>query len=276
MTNDTNLNANVLASFQNRVNTITTERQTWQTTQFNTANEALYKLLGDIYTLYDEAKGDTEADQKKREWLLAECTAKKLPLNKKPSFIQMLVKFIFSDNDTDSRRISSYTRVLSAAAQSDDVKVGADVPNFIRKYGGVEEIRASLSKNTKTPKQRAQMGRGIALNKASIVEVSSDVTLEHAASLKNQAVLLVGFVNAQGKVDVKHICFENGVEKTLIGAKTAVNAALSNLYTQTEKERKAAEDQKATEKATDDKNTKALEAAESVAEEPVVQTAIAA
>ena len=276
MTNETNLTKDVLTNFQKRVNTITTERQTWQITQFNTANEALYKLLGDIYTLYDEAKGETDADEKKREWLLAECKAKKLPLNKKPSFIQLLVKFIFSDNDTDNRRISSYTRVLSAAAQSDDVKVGADVPNFIRKYGGVEEIRASLAKNTKSPKERAKIGRGIALNKPSIVEVPTGITSEHAASVKNQAVLLVGFVNAQGKVDVKHVCFEDGVEKTLIGAKTAVNAALSNLYTQTEKERKAAEDQKAAEQSTDDKNRKALAAVEAVAAEPVMQTAIAA
>ena len=276
MSTDTNLTANVVASFQKRVNTITSERHVWQTTQFNTANEALYKLLGDIYTLYDEAKGETEADVKKREWLLDECQKRSLPLNKKPSFIQLLVKYVFSDNDTDNRRISSYTRVLSAAAQSDDVQVGADVPNFIRKFGGVEEIRASLSKNTKTPKQRAQMGRGIALNKTSICEVSTDITLEHAASVKGQAVLLVGFVNAQGKVDVKHVCFEKGVEKTLIGAKTAVNAALSNLYTQTEKDRKAAEEQKAAEQSTDEKNRKALAAVEAVAAEPVVQTAIAA
>ncbi len=52
---------------------------------------------------------------------------------------------------------------------------------------------------------------------------------------------------------------------------------LSNLYTQSEKiSKKAKAEQKAAEKATDDKNKKALEAAESVAEVPVVETAIAA
>ncbi|MEK9699559.1 MAG: hypothetical protein VW270_27525, partial [Candidatus Poseidoniales archaeon] len=78
------------------------------------------------------------------------------------------------------------------------------------------------------------------------------------------------------KVEVKHVCFENKIGEYHIGAKTAVNAALSNLYTQSEKISKAKAEQKAAEKATDDKNKKALEAAESVAEVPVVETAIAA
>jgi hypothetical protein len=143
-----NLTTSIVASFKERVNTITDERRTWQGTAFKSANDALYELLAQVYAVYDDSKGSTAADEAKREWLLQQCSKRSLKLNKNPSFIQLLVKLVFSDSDTDSRRVSSYGRVLTAAAQSSEVTVAADVPTFIRKYGGVEEIRASLAKNT--------------------------------------------------------------------------------------------------------------------------------
>lgn len=276
MSDQSNVTKDVFADFKNRVNTISTDRVDWQSTLFSSANEALYKMLGDIYTLYDESKEGNDLDEKKYDWLLEECQKKKLPLNKKPTLIQLLVKYVFSDNDTDSRRISSYARVLSVAAQSSAVQTGKDVPKFIKKYGGIEEIRAALAKNTKTPNERAEVGRGLALERKNICEVETDITKTFATKAKGQVVLLVGFVNPQGNVDVKHVCFENDVSKFNVGAKTAINAALSNLYSQTEKMGKAEAEQKAAEKATDDKNKKALEAVDSVAEEQVSETKMAA
>lgn len=259
MTNTTsNLTANILASFEQRVNTITNERRTWQHSEFKTANDALYELLAQIYALYDDSKGNTAADEAKREWLLAQCAKRNLKLNKNPSFIQLCVKLVFCDTDADSRRISSYTRVLGAAAQSNEVTVAADVPEFIRKHGGVEEIRASLAKNTKTPKQRAEAGRGIALKSKSIAEVAVDSTLHSAATLKGSVVLLVGVVTAKGTVAVKHVCYELAPSDKLLSARTAVNAALSNVYTNNSKQTKAVAKRQSEETAIADKNARAL------------------
>src|SRR6056297_1379885 len=133
MTNPTQkLNATIVASFKKRVNTISEQRRTWQDTEFKSANDALYDLLAEIYQLYDDSKGATAADKAKREWLLAQCAKRNLKLSKNPSFIQLCVKLVFSDSDADSRSISSYARVLNAAAQSSEVTVAADVPVFIR------------------------------------------------------------------------------------------------------------------------------------------------
>lgn len=244
--------------FQDRVNTIYQERRSWQDTQFKTANDALYELLAQIYALYDDSKGATAADEAKREWLLQQCAKRNLPLNKNPSFIQLLVKLVFCDTDTDSRRISSYARVLTAAAQSSEVTVAADVPVFIRKYGGVEEIRASLAKGTKTPKQRADAGRSLVLNSKSLAEVTVDSTKHSAATLKGSIVLLVGVVTAKGSVEVRNVCFELSPSDSVFTAKTAVSAALSNVYTNHSRQTKAASKQQTAEQVIADKNARAL------------------
>lgn len=256
------LSSSIVASFKKRVDTISEERRTWQDTEFKSSNNALYDLLAQIYQLYDDSKGATAADEAKREWLLAQCAKRNFKLNKNPSFIQLCVKYVFTDNDTDSRRISSYARVLTAAAQSSEVAVAADVPVFIRKYGGIEEIRASLAKNTKTPKQRADAGRSIALNSKSIAEVTVDGSKNNATALKGSFVLLVGVVTAKGTVDVKHVCYELAPSDKLYSAKTAVNAALSNVYTNNDKQTKAAAKQLSQETAIADKNARALSVSE--------------
>ena len=257
-----NINTSIVKDFKNRVNTICTQRSTWQQTQFKSANDALYAMLGELYDITRQFTNNTKADELKYDWLLSECTKKGINLSKKPTFAQLLVKYVFTDNDTDSRRISSYARVLTAAAQSSEVAVAADVPVFIQKHGGIEEIRASLAKNTKTPKQRADAGRSIALNSKSIAEVTVDGSKNNATALKGSFVLLVGVVTAKGTVDVKHVCYELAPTDKLYSAKTAVNAALSNVYTNNDKQTKAAAKQLSQETAIADKNARALSVGE--------------
>lgn len=258
MTKAANINTSLFADFQNRVNTICTKRSTWQQTQFKSANDALYNLLGEIYDISQQFNNSSEFDAQKYDWLLSECNTKGVKLNKKPTFLQLLVKYVFTDNDTDSRRISSYARVLNAATQSSEVNCSADVAKFIRKYGGVEEIRASLAKNTKTPLQRAASGRSILFNNKTLTTVSTAETTQFVAKSKDKIVLLVGVINAQGKVDVKHICYEIAPSDSHLSAKSAVNSALSNLYSTKSKEQRKTAKRRKEEKDIHDKNSAAM------------------
>ena len=45
MTQTQNINTSIVKDFKNRVNTIFTQRNTWQQTQFKSANDALYAML---------------------------------------------------------------------------------------------------------------------------------------------------------------------------------------------------------------------------------------
>lgn len=258
MTQTPNINTSIVKDFQNRVNTICTQRNTWQQTQFKSANDALYAMLGELYDIVHQFTNSTKSDELKYNWLFSECTKKGIKLSKKPTFAQLLVKYVFTDNDTDSRRISSYMRVLNAALQSSEVNSAADVSVFIRKYGGVEEIRASLAKGTKTPSQRAASGREIVLKGKTVATVSTDETAKHVASAKGSIVLLVGILTAKGTVDVKHVCYELAPTDSHLSAKSAVNAALSNAYAMQNKASTKVAKKKATEKEIDDKNKQAF------------------
>ena len=60
-----------IAAFKKRVNTLFADREEWQTTMFATANQRLYQLLADIYTVYLEAKDGNDIATAKYEWLLS-------------------------------------------------------------------------------------------------------------------------------------------------------------------------------------------------------------
>lgn len=219
----------VLAAFKKRVNTLFAERGVWETTLLATANQRLYQLLGEIYTVYLEARVGNDVEPRKYAWLLAEVQARKIPTAKTPTFIQLITKLVFSSSDTDSRRVNSYARVLSCAAQ-EGVGTGNAIADYITQRGGIEEIRAALAKNTKTPTQRSTEGRSIADAQRTIAVVANDELGKYAADASGRYVVLLGKMNAQGHIEVKHAVFEAAVGGDRIAGKTVVAGALSNLY----------------------------------------------
>lgn len=252
MTKTTDIKTATLAAFQNRVNTLFAEREEWQTTLYATANQRLYELLGNIYTVYLEAKDGTDVSAEKHDWLLKEVKSRNIPTAKTPTFIQLVTKYVFSDSDTDSRRVNSYARVLSCAAQ-EGVGTGNAIARYIEERGGIEEIRAALAKNTKTPKQRAAEGRELADNATNITEIACEEIAQCATDNIGQYVVLVGKLNARGNVEVKHVVFEDNVGERIAG-KTVVSSALSNLYSNNEKAKKKAKGRADAESAADKKN----------------------
>lgn len=236
MTKTINIKTTTLAAFQKHVNTLFAEREEWQTTLYATANQRLYELLGDIYTVYLEAKDGNDVSAEKYDWLHNEVKSRNIPTTNTPTFIQLVTKYVFSDSDTDSRRVNSYARVLSCAAQ-ECVGTGNAIGRYIEERGGIEEIRAALAKNTKTPKQRAAEGRELADTAANITEVACEEIAQCATDNIGQYVVLVGKLNARGNVEVKHVVFEENVGERIAG-KTVISGALSNLYSNKAKTKK--------------------------------------
>lgn len=247
-TKETAIAADVLVAFKKRVNTLSVEREQWQATQFASANDRLYQLLGEIYEIYLEAKDNTGIDQQKQEWLLSKVRERRVPLSKKPTFLQLITKYVFSESDTDSRRVNSYARVLNVAAQANVTSAGG-ISEFIKSYGGIEEIRSALAKNTKTPKQRAMAGAQLARTAQTIATVKSDQLAKYATTAKGTFVVLLGEMTPQGTVEIKHTVFSNNVGDEVTPSETVVAGALGNLYSnQMKAERKKAAQKRREEK----------------------------
>jgi hypothetical protein len=231
MKNQTNLVDSTVANFKNVVEELMKERSDWQTNHFKSSNDVLYDLLAKIYELYLQSKGGEEADANKRTWLIEQCKERKINFKRnKPTMIQLITKLVFYDSLVDSRRVNSYARVLNVAAQSPKVQVSSDVPKFIKAYGGIEEVRAATAKNTKSPSERAEFGRKLLANKATIKTLDNETVKANAATVKGTVVLLVGIATAKGDVEVKEVCFEVADSKDLISNKTAIKTVLSSVY----------------------------------------------
>ena len=206
-----------LLHFKNEVTQLINKRSDWQENQFKTSNEMLYDLLAQIYELYLQSKGGEKADASKRAWLVEQCEEREITFkSNKPTLIQLITKLVFYDSLADSRRVNSYARVLNAAAQSPKVLVASDVPEFIRANGGIEEVRAATAKNTKSPSERAEFGRKLLADRDTIQTITNEIVKTNAATVKGKVILLVGIATAQGKVEVKDICFEVVDSKFLI------------------------------------------------------------
>ena len=249
-----NLNAVILSGFMEQVQNLIERRSDWQSNEYKTANDKLYDMLADIYELYLKAKGNLSVDAEKRDWLIEQCQSKGIKMTKKPTLLQLVTKLVFFDSLTDSRRVSSYARVLNAAAQL-DIKRSSEIPAFIRKHGGVEEIRASLAPNTMKLSDRAQHGRTILGKQKRIATVLVEKVANNVTLAKGQVVLLAGIVTPQGDVDVRSVCFEDLGKENVIQSRTAVNAVLSGIYSYTNRNLKASSKTIAAEKEAAEKES---------------------
>jgi hypothetical protein len=229
MTNENNVTINTINNFAERVNTLCIEHETWQKTVFASANAGLYDLLAQVYELYLSAKVGNGVSEQKYDWLIKQVAQRNIPHSKNPTFLQLVTKLVFADSATDSRRVNSYARVLACAAEA-DIGDSSQIFNYISSQGGIEEIRASMSKNTKTMKQRATEGASRAQSANNIAVVETDELAQYAAKASGKFVVLLGVMNARGQVEVKHKVFGSDVECDEVTSNTVINGALSNMY----------------------------------------------
>ncbi|MDG5469351.1 hypothetical protein P9J64_13565 [Deltaproteobacteria bacterium IMCC39524] len=225
--NEKNLAANALMAFKDRFETICKHRQEWEQTVFSTANKSLYEMLADLYKLYDEMNSEDKATEMKRAWLVKEAKRREIIFKRnKPSLIELLVKVAFTSTQKDSKRVSSYVRVLNVIANTEGV-YAADIPLWIEEQGGIEEIRQQTAKKTATRSERIERGKEIVASVDTLASVTIDSA--YASGNVNKPVVLVGIMNASGVIDIKHLCVEED-EKTKISGKSAISAALANVY----------------------------------------------
>ncbi len=160
--------------------------------------------------------------------------------------------------------------MLNTAAQSRRVLVASDMPEFIRENGGIEEVCAAKTKNTKSPSERTEIGRKLLVKRGTLQTVTNEIVKTNTATVKGKVVLLVGIATAQGTVDIKDVCFESADSKLLISNKTAVKTVLSTVYSTDCRRNKDIEQKLTVEKDSQNQHTSLLNADETVDTEELV------
>jgi hypothetical protein len=216
---------------------IVADKVAWETTVYRTSNDQLYALLQRCYGLYKLMCRDSES----AKLLVADVDKylvdKGYKVAANSHTLAKIVKAVFG---VDRRRVSAYSIALRAALAA-KITV-ADLPQYIRNAGGVEELRLAKSPNAKSPKQKAE---------------NAKATLNQQVIAKLKLDMLAGKVD-EAKVGSQHVlivtqCADGYYElHGVVSTDAAVNAALAALYQQQVKQaaEAAPEKQQATNDAT--------------------------
>jgi hypothetical protein len=217
-------------SFQNEITELRNTASGWYGNQYKSSNEALYSIFSKLYVLYDNLTTTTdEATTQKREWIEAECKAKGVVLTKKPTILQLLVNYAFYVDDVDcTKRLSSYIRVLKAAVCTDSVAAD-NIANWIADNGGIESIRQQTTKSAVTKEMRIEEGISLVNRFKTLSTFSNSKTQQYASTKTDEVVLLVGVLQADGTIAVKHTIFKEEDNSNIKGT-TVINTALCNVY----------------------------------------------
>lgn len=205
---------------------LATAKSEWEATAYRTSNDQLYALLQRCYGLYHKMCAHPDTAKQLKADVDKYLVDKGAKCNSSSHTLTKIVKAVFG---ADRRRVSAYSIALRAALAS---KVAvADIPQYIRNSGGVEELRLAKSPNAKTPKQKALEAAQI-VDQTIIANLSLPVPAGaiDLAKVGEQHVLIVT-QRADGTFDLNAV----------ISAASAVNAALAAYYSQNKAAAAAAE-----------------------------------
>jgi hypothetical protein len=192
------------------INDLIAEKDAWFTNAYKTSNDQLYALLAKCYGFYEQLKTGDDAAKLRKE-LDAYISEMNYMFSAGSHTLTKMVKCVFGG---DRRRVSAYSIVLRTAL-ANQLKV-ADIADFIRESGGVEEVRLAKSPNAMSAKQKAEAGAD-SLTSKTIVNVTAPAFSEKLdAGNIGKPVVLLGTWNADGSISVHSFTNSAG----------AVNAAL--------------------------------------------------
>ncbi|CEN56677.1 hypothetical protein [Candidatus Methylopumilus turicensis] len=191
------------------------EQEVWSDTAYKTSNDMLYALLAKCYAKYEEMCADNHTAKKLRGELDDYIKLHSIAVNKTSHTLIKIVKCVFG---TNKRRVSAYSIVLRTALFN-KVK-SADIADFVRNNGGVEEIRLAKNGNVLSPKQKAEAAKTAVVSAALAEFTSEDIAKQLDAANIGEQIVFVATQQADGKFVV------NAVSTSA----TAVNAALAAYY----------------------------------------------
>lgn len=217
-------------------NDLIKDRQGWEQEEYLRSNERLYSLLANCYETGWRMNSTKPSAQLLKAAFHEYCETQGFSFKSNTHLIARIVRVVFGMEDR--RRISAYAVALKFALQA---KVEpADVINYIKQAGGIEEVRRTGGKKKTSIKQRAKQGLA-ALESPALGEIENDLlSQQFDATNYMDAVLLIATHEPNGKFVIRRMV-QNG---------TAVTAALAALSKTAQEEQREQAD--ATERLNDE------------------------
>ena len=211
--NDTPQPASIAINATNMLNSMEASRITWEQGAFRTSNQALYAVLSDCLAFCGEL---TIAEAKQRSAVLeAFFKERDYKYKKDLPLATRVVRAVFGN--IDRRRVSTYSLVLRQA-QKEDVTV-SNLAQWIEDNGGIQEIRLGHSATFVSPKEKAEVAKGILQGKTPIGYAKSEL-LSHVADADflGEPCVLLAEQQADGSFGVFAVLRQDGLIKAAFTA----------------------------------------------------------
>jgi len=210
-----------------QIEQLVADRMDWENGAYNASNLQLYTLLQRCYSLYLEMCQDKSSAAELRTSLASYIKDNGISVKKSSHTLNQIARCVFGN---DRRRVSAYSIVLRTAFAS---KITAeDLPDFIRRNGGVEEVRLAKSENVLSPKQKADKA----------VNWISDYNY---GAIKNEEItskLDAAKVGTQHVIVVTQHSDGSLVANAFVSSQSVVNSALAAFYSSEKVKRNNAND----------------------------------
>jgi hypothetical protein len=193
-------------------------RAEWEKTDFKKANEGLYDLLAKCLAVY-EAKflAGSKLEQKAlRDELTRSMKSARVKVQKNTNTLTMLTRHVFA---SDRKRAHGYAYVLTAAVGH---KVtAANLPEYIKTAGGIEEIKRLMVKKPEAIERAAkiQLAKTVVQAELEQAEISPLASL-NLPGLSGKYALCLVMPATDGTANVVGVLSElsDGMIKSLIKA----------------------------------------------------------
>jgi hypothetical protein len=173
MSKKTEVNTIKATDIINQADKIFGERKDFEEVILARSNEALYKILADVYALYKDAAANEKCMKESISSMRSELKGRGIVTQSNTPRMTVFVRYIFN---SDRKRSYNYTQTLLAAdAQEVDPKNLAD---FITNNSGVEEIKRKRKVNVDVVKQKAAVKKSIPTVKSELESMPTVATVK--------------------------------------------------------------------------------------------------
>lgn len=139
--------------FVQKLNELSALHYDWENGTYKASNEELYALLDRCFTLLEQMSGQVKLIKELNELLIE----RNITFNDGTSLATKIARFVFNGNN---KRITGYARVLRVAQQ--EKQESESFAAFIKRKGGVEEVRKQQVAGTITKAQQAKLNIAVA------------------------------------------------------------------------------------------------------------------
>lgn len=199
---------------------IESKRQQWETTAYRTSNQQLYAVLAECLA-YGVSLPTAESKLRTAE-LEAHFALRGYTVKADSPLMTRVVKAVFGA--VDRRRISTYSLVLRSAQKAG---ITADkLAGWIENSGGIQEVKLTRSATYVSPKAKAAKAKSTLSALTNLAIAKSDLLSQLAdGDFAGDECVLLAEQQTDGSFHIK----------ALTRSSTAVNAALTALYSEQQK-----------------------------------------